>query len=148
MALKFMRFKATLSTSVMTAALLGGGLATAPTAAAAEPRPSFQIFYGQDCATAYRTYLGPTTLGDYRVEDWINDTFNASRASSPGYGQLIRANAASVRLQPRTSVTILDGQGDWWWKDNSSYSTSKCLNFASLRNNNYKFEITMYNTAN
>ncbi|MGW0792603.1 hypothetical protein ACWD04_31390 [Streptomyces sp. NPDC002911] len=78
---------------------------------------------------------------------WINDTFNASSASSPRYGQLIKANAAAVRLQPRT-VAILDGNGEWAWANNSSYSTSRCVNFGTLRNNNYKFEVTAYNTVN
>jgi len=122
-------------------------------AAAAEPRPSFQIFYGPDCATAYRTYLGPTTVGVIRHEPWIRDTFNASSASSPGYGEKIVRNAASTRIQPRTRVAILDGYGDWWWASNSSYSTSRCVNLDSgfardrnIRNLNDSFKVTAYNT--
>ncbi|MFE7077401.1 hypothetical protein ACFU96_45725 [Streptomyces sp. NPDC057620] len=126
---------------------------TASPAAAAEPRPSFQIFYGPNCATAYRTYLGPTTVGEIRTEHWINDTFNASSASSPGYGQQIWENAASTRIQPRTRVAILDSYGDWWWASNSSSSTSRCVNLAtgfapdrSIRNDNNAFKVTAYNT--
>lgn len=126
---------------------------TAGPAAAAEPRPSFQIFYGPDCATAYRTYLGPTTAGVIHQERWIKDTFNASSASSPGYGQLILRNAASARIQPRTRVAIIDGDGRVWWASNSSYSTSRCVNLAwgfgnvNIRNSNSAFKLTAYNTA-
>ncbi|MFJ8753956.1 hypothetical protein ACIREO_32215 [Streptomyces sp. NPDC102441] len=152
MAVKSRRFKAVLSTSVMAAALLGGGLATAPAAAAAEPRPGFQIFYGADCATAYRTYTGPTRTGEIRKEAWINDTFNASSASSPGYGERIYDNAASARIQPRTRVAIVDSADRVWWASNSSYSTSRCVNLAwgfgnvNIRNDNDEFRVTAYNT--
>lgn len=121
---------------------------TASPAAAAEPRPSFQIFYGPDCATAYRTYLGPRTPGVIHEEYWIHDTFNASSASSPGYGQKIRQNAASIRLQPRTRVKILDGYDNWSSSiANSSYSTSRCLNLGGLRNDNIAFKVAAYLTV-
>ncbi|NGO13811.1 hypothetical protein G5C60_41025 [Streptomyces sp. HC44] len=62
------------------------------------------------------------------------------------------ADGDRVQLRPQADVRrlegILAGYGDWYWADNSSYSTSKCLNFlGSLRNDNYKFELTMYSTV-
>ncbi|GHI95424.1 hypothetical protein [Streptomyces olivaceus] len=123
-------------------------LGTSSPASAAEPRPSFQVFYGPGCATAYRTHLGPRTPGVIHKEYWIHDTFNASSASSPGYGQKIRQNAASIRLQPRTRVKILDGYGQWSSSiSNSSYSTSRCLNFVGLRNDNVAFRVAAYLTV-
>ena len=89
-----------ISAATVGAVLLTIGGTVAP-AAFASGTPSFQIYYGQDCKTSYRTYSYATNY-----EAWINDRFNGYTpkvaSSGYGYGQLIRDNAASIFVSSGT----------------------------------------------
>jgi hypothetical protein len=78
---------------------VGVGLIAAAPAQAANP-PSFWIYYSPGCGGANHFYLGANS-----GERWINDTFNAS-VGSPGYGQKVAYNAASVFVSANTWLTI------------------------------------------
>lgn len=114
----------------------GGGVANAAsesgaTAAAAAATPSFEIFYGPNCASASRVYTGAN-----RGEAWINDTFTRTASGTAGLGQKIGNNAASIRTFNVQSVNIKGRDGTY-----IAFSTQGACKpldspFGNRRNNN------------
>ena len=109
-------------------ALAAGLLFTSPAQAAATP--AFEIFYGLDCSagkTASRIYTGANA-----GEQWISDRFNSTRWGSPGNGQLIRENAASVYVSNGALTINWDRNGAWL----GPRTTGACFNLGTTRNSN------------
>jgi hypothetical protein len=107
-----------------------GGLTAAP--ASASDR-AFEIFYSPNCTGASRVYDNATNPGK---ESWINDTFNLNRAGGGGFGQRIRANAASMYLRG-SGVTIYKYTGSNVFVFIREVNLGTCINFDStLRNQN------------
>lgn len=107
-------------------ALIGAAPAQAVTT------PHFWIYYSQNCSGAARYYSGANS-----GENWINDVFNIGTSATPGYGEKIAYNAASVWVGADTWLQIdYDNTYQSFFIQKSS--TGGCVNLSpATRNQNY-----------
>jgi len=124
------------SLSLLAIATLFSGFAIASPAQAVTP--AFEIFYGPNCGagkTASRVYTGVNA-----GEQWINDTFTSTQWGTPGSGQPIRYNAASMYVSYATVVINYDRNDAIGWR-----STGVCVNFNDhYRNGNVSWSTSPY----
>ena len=132
------RFRALFGAAAAVAALSGAVLAAAP-AQAAGGSPTMTIYYSPGCNSGQREYIG-LNAGEW----WVNDRFlGVIGYNNAGAGQLIRDNAASVRVYGGANgarVSIYNGSS--WSTYTAAKSTGVCFNFGTaVRNHNQKFKV-------
>jgi len=116
-------------------ALAIGAVGIASPAQAAGP-VMYEIFYGQNCgggATASVAYAGDTS----GTLTWTTQVFNLTRWGTPGAGQQIKNNAASIFVHDGT-VGIWNGSGALATYTGGADGT--CYNFQTwMRNQNTRW---------